>query len=212
MEVCGDALSCGFSQQQYRPLGNMRLSGFDALKDQEITLAATEVLWDGDWTGNEERWILPGFVDAHRHLPHGYEPHDPRDLGAERTAALAAARLQGISNVVDMGVGVLEPWEERPTWLRTALRGIEGATDQPASSPFAAVATNVEDCVRGVEKVAEAGADHVKIFATGTGRYSKDLAVKPKMTKEQIFAAVETATSHDLAVAAHCHGGRALWT
>lgn len=191
--------------QDARLLGPMTLRAISALTGDQVTLPAREVRSAPGWTPGEELWALPGFLDAHRHLPHGLAD-DGAGVRAQRDEAAAATRAQGVSAVVDMGVEVLEPWPDRPAWVRTALRGIQGPSEGPASR-FAATASGPRECGELVHRTADAGADLIKIFASGTGKHTREIACEQKLTDDMIAAVTREAGARGLAVAAHCQGG-----
>lgn len=191
-----------------RFLGPIAISGYSALTGTELTLAAAEVSCTGDWIPGGPVWILPGFMDAHRHFPHGPTKQPTQSLRRQRYDSVSTARSEGVSRVVDMGVGLLEPWFDRPTWVRTALRGIDGRSGNP--NPFAATATSPAECGELVAETAEAGADFVKIFATGTGKYSREVACEQHLSEKMIAAAAEAARAYGLGITAHCQGGPAV--
>lgn len=153
-------------------------------------------------------FVLPGYRDSHRHLPHGWKAEAGRALQAARDSAVSAAEAEGLAAVVDMGLGVIQRWPSRPTWITTAVAGLRDAENR---DPVGFGIPVVDDMVDRVHRVASLGAGVIKIFATGSGRRPRRGARQRRMAQSQIAGAVATADQYGLPVVAHCHGGPALW-
>ncbi len=72
------------------------------------------------------------------------------------------------------------------------------------------VVNSVDDVRRAVRRVLHAGADLVKLIATGAVMTSGGVPGAPELTEAQIRAAVEEASLYGADVAAHCHGAEGI--
>lgn len=154
-------------------------------------------------------WAMPGYLDAHRHLPHGFRAEAFGDRIAERTAAYGQVVLEGVDTVFDMGVSPPMPWRDRPDAVSSAVCGIDGPTGLPATS-LAVVARTADECRRLVGTAVDDGAGFIKLFASGTGKFDEAVATRQKMDDVLIAATVDEARRHGLRTVAHCMGGPAL--
>lgn len=161
---------------------------------------------------------MPGLIDAHVHMvldpnrssPPG--PDEPGDAGAMRARATQMVR-SGITSARDLGGG---------GWLEIALRDaiargeVPGprllCAGQPVTCPgghchfWGGEAADLAGAVRVIDRQRAHGVDLIKVMATG-GRFtrgSKPLA--PQFETALLTDIVDYARSHDLLVAAHCHG------
>jgi imidazolonepropionase-like amidohydrolase len=72
------------------------------------------------------------------------------------------------------------------------------------------VVNSVDDVRRAVRRVLHAGADLVKLIATGAVMTSGGVPGAPELSEAQIRAAVEEASLYGADVAAHCHGAEGI--
>lgn len=145
-------------------------------------------------------WAISGFRDSHVHL-----------LGNARQRHRDALRRisAGVVELRDMGGPALVKWTKRPFGVTSAIRGIaSGASSTPHD--FALRLRGPLAIARAIRENARAGADFVKIFATGSGLQSRTEAIAPLLTRQELSAACQTALECGLTVIAHCHGGPAL--
>ena len=157
----------------------------------------------------DARWVVPALSDAHRHLPHPYDRLPAKGVPDARAVELARLASAGVLSVTDMGVADIAPWPSRPSGVRTAICGIEG----PSPWPRPAFGVVVNDRHAGealVDRLVAAGADHIKIFATASGRLPKADALQGTIDLDALSAIQGRATSHGLPTAIHCHGGPML--
>lgn len=152
-------------------------------------------------------FVLPGYLDSHRHLPHGWKAEAGPALRSAREHAASDAEAEGVASALDMGVGVVEPWPSRPPWVTTAIAGLR---DSGNRDPIGFGIPVTDDISDHVHRLASLGASLVKIFVTGSGRRPRRGARVRRMSQRQIAAAVTTARGYGLPVVAHCHGGPAL--
>jgi Xaa-Pro aminopeptidase len=156
-------------------------------------------------------WAIPGYFDAHRHLP----PEGSSALSARmavstaRIRAIEDAARDGIWGIRDMGVAMLAPWPVRSGLVATAIRGVAGVNCDFAR-PFAVAGQDPRQIRRLVNENHDAGAHFIKIFTNGSGYLRQSEALEMTMTAEAIRAAVDIARARGMSVAAHCHGGDAF--
>jgi imidazolonepropionase-like amidohydrolase len=87
------------------------------------------------------------------------------------------------------------------------------APDVDAVVPYdlrVGVVNSVDDVRRAVRRVLHAGADLVKLIATGAVMTSGGVPGAPELSEAQIHAAVEEASLYGADVAAHCHGAEGI--
>jgi imidazolonepropionase-like amidohydrolase len=179
--------------------------------------------------GSDERVVdcagataIPGLIDAHVHMeldpergqpPGPGEPRDPARLD-ERAAAMVGA---GITTARDLGGGV---WAELA--LRDRIRRGERVgprllcAGQPITTPdghchfWGGGAGDLTDALKVLERQVRQGSDLIKVMASGGmfTRGSDPAAAQFDVTT--LTAIVAAARAHDLPVAAHCHGTRAI--
>ncbi len=161
---------------------------------------------------------LPGLMDAHVHMvldpsrkdPPGPEEHGDPQAMRERAAMMVRA---GITTARDLGGG---------GWLELDLRDAiaRGETPGPrllcSGQPVTSVGGHCHfwggeaadlDAARGViDRQQARGVDLIKVMATG-GRFTKGSKPgAPQFPSETLAEIVAYAGTHELPVAAHCHG------
>lgn len=156
-----------------------------------------------------EAWIVPGLVDAHRHLPHSHTPTSGSAIARARDELVRALGEKGVLGVTDMGAADVTPWPDRPPGVRSAICGLEGPSRWPRPS-FAMLADTPAAAEGAVATLAEAGATHTKIFATASGRLPRQDAISATISPAAFRAAMRRADELRLATAVHCHGGPTL--
>ncbi len=184
------------------------------------------------------RTVLPGLIDCHVHLDHEHSEDDlaieVRREPAEQAyyaAAYAKATLRaGFTTVRDLGGNGVN------LALRNAIAkglvpgprvicagtpiGSTGSHMDPTNGynatfrtglePAAGVADGADAVRRAVRRQIQAGADVIKVAATGgVLSYVKD-GSKPQFTQTELEAAVQTAQDYGLRVAAHAHGAEGI--
>jgi imidazolonepropionase-like amidohydrolase len=199
-----------------------RITSIESVEGRPAPLDAIDV--DG-------RTLLPGLVDAHAHVlsdtgrSPGFGPPPPLHGEEPRADALrwfvlaksARAFLAGgITTVRDVG----SPDDEAIT-LREAIR--LGLTAGPlilscgrivsATSPGGRIfGTMYEDADgpwemrRAVRRQLRAGADYIKVMATGARSVEREDPEPAQMTAEELAAAVDEAHRMGVRVAAHAEG------
>jgi imidazolonepropionase-like amidohydrolase len=157
-------------------------------------------------------------MDAHVHMelnPEHREPPKQTDPGQrpqmlERAAAMVRA---GITTARDLGGGA---------WLEFELRDRINAGEvigprllcagQPITSPrghchfWGGEAADIDAAKAVLARQVAHGADLIKVMATGGRMTRGSTPLAPQFDLETLAAIVATANSHQLSVAAHCHG------
>jgi imidazolonepropionase-like amidohydrolase len=182
------------------------------------------------------RMVLPGLIDCHAHLigelddGQGYASLVTRSSAQEALTGVTNARatlLAGFTTVRDVGtfhafvdLALREAIQEgRLVGPRMICAGayvtcpggggdITGLPpDVPVPSELRMGVSTGPDQVRAnVKRIFDAGADFIKVIATGAVLTSGTNPGEPELTEEEIRAAVEEAEARGTHVAAHAHG------
>jgi imidazolonepropionase-like amidohydrolase len=182
------------------------------------------------------RTVLPGLIDSHAHLVgeidsgQGYASLVNRSSAQEALTGVTNARdtlLAGFTTVRDVGtfhafvdVALREAIDEgRITGPRMMCAGAYvtcpgGGGDitglplevQVPSELRMGVSSGPDEVRANVRRIFEAGADFIKVIATGAVLTSGTDPGEPELTEEEIRAAVEEAEARGSHVAAHAHG------
>lgn len=166
------------------------------------------------------RPVLPGLIDAHTHLTHGY-PASVEDREAAQGVrapfqALRALRA-GITAVRELG-----SYRQVDIALRDAIRAgrvlgprmlcagtyltITGGHGHPKGRP----ADGPAEVRRAVREQFLAGADLIKVMCSGGAARSDESADASQFTLEEISAIVDEAALARRRVAAHAHPARSI--
>jgi imidazolonepropionase-like amidohydrolase len=148
-------------------------------------------------------WLTPGIVDAHTHLGWGrFEAADRPPPGAEPdgTARRAAATLAaGVTAVRDAG-GLAT----RPAWPAPRVQlsvDILGAADAAGGT------RHLRDRVR---RLVDAGADWIKVAATGGVGAPPDRVLDPALNRSALAVVAGAAEATGTPVMVHAWGGVAV--
>jgi imidazolonepropionase-like amidohydrolase len=182
------------------------------------------------------RTVLPGLIDSHAHLVgeidsgQGYASLVNRSSAQEALTGVTNARdtlLAGFTTVRDVGtfhafvdVALREAIDEgRISGPRMMCAGAYvtcpgGGGDitglplevQVPSELRMGVSSGPDEVRANVRRIFEAGADFIKVIATGAVLTSGTDPGEPELTEEEIRAAVEEAEARGSHVAAHAHG------
>ena len=175
---------------------------------------------NADWVDLSGKWLLPGLIDAHIHVCYnGAESvfallERPRDaLVLEAVDIVRRILSHGTTTVRDIGG---EKYIEMS--LRNAIEAgfIQGPRMKTSGrvismtgghAHFIAREADGPDEVRkAAREQIKAGADTVKLMATGGSATPGQDIMASQFTVDEIKAAVETAHMMGRTVAAHCHG------
>src|SRR5579871_901354 len=171
------------------------------------------------------RWtVLPGLIDAHDHLC--FDWTDPKDLLSREPDTWST--LRGAANcrrILHAGITTLRVMGEKnhlDLQLRHAVStGLVEGPDLLVSGKSLTTAGGVQSWfpdneVDGVAEIREhirrqanAGADLIKMFATGSTATRAVDPLAPCFSHDEIVAAVDESRRLGLPLAAHCHGGPA---
>lgn len=183
-----------------------------------------------------DKTVLPGLIDAHVHLTGKHD--DPFYLGFVDTDAYAVATglynaeltlEAGFTTVRDLGANpesiyavrrsIAEGMHPGPRIVAagTSVSIIGGHGDISGVRPdiVAAVSggntcTGPVECAERVREFSRAGADLIKITATGGVLSQQGRGLEAHFTDPEMEAIVSTARSLGLKVAAHAHGARGV--
>lgn len=208
------ALSDGVDSEN----GYVRLEGqlIDGLGGGEVLPGEGEEVFD---CGG--RTLLPGIIDLHTHIS-GLTDFAPRDTEEPMQLFIAASRTAqryldyGVTTIRDAGAclrvnnyvrdGINEGIMDGPNIFSCGY--ILAPVDKRRSQPLYEIdhIANGADGFRGAsrEELA-AGADYIKIYASGSALNKNGVPTAPIMREEEIAACVEIAEMKGSFVAAHAH-------
>jgi imidazolonepropionase-like amidohydrolase len=182
------------------------------------------------------RTVLPGLIDSHSHLigemdeGQGYAYLVNRSAAQEALTGVTNARatlLGGFTTVRDVGtfnafvdLALREAIEEGriagPRMMCagafvTCPGGGGDITGLPPGVPVPSelrvgVSSGADQVRANVRRILDAGADFIKVIATGAILTAGTNPGEPELTEEEIRAAVEEAEARGSHVAAHAHG------
>jgi imidazolonepropionase-like amidohydrolase len=167
--------------------------------------------------------LMPGLINAHVHITFAATPTLLDDYFRERDAGLgtlmerakenlAQAVRVGCTTVRDLGTlndivfaardGVRNGSIDGPDIVAAG----EGITSHGGHCYFFGIEAEGTDAVRAaVLRQYDAGADVIKIFATGGNLTPGTDPFAPQFSQDELAAAVEEARTHDLPVSSHAH-------
>jgi imidazolonepropionase-like amidohydrolase len=202
----------------------------------EDVLPVSEIASGAHTIDLSDRTVLPGLIDCHAHLigemddGQGYASLVNRSSAQEAltgvTNALATLR-GGVTTVRDVGtfyafvdLALREAIEDGriagPRMMCagayvTCPGGGGDITGLPPDVPVpdelrVGVSSGAEEVRGNVRRIFDAGADFIKVLATGAVLTSGTNPGEPELTEDEIRAAVEEAEARGTHVAAHAHG------
>jgi imidazolonepropionase-like amidohydrolase len=153
------------------------------------------------------RWLLPGYIDAHAHVPDMaaarrallFGTTTLRDLGVNHFADIGIRELNH-AGVVDLPDIVAAGYHVRPHPAE------EFFLDFPKLHDLMAGVQGPENVRRMVRAQAERGVNVIKIMATERAGLPDTDPRKRVFNDEELSAAVDEARKAGLGVAAHAHG------
>jgi imidazolonepropionase-like amidohydrolase len=162
--------------------------------------------------------LLPGLIDGHVHLELNPDDAKPPDRTRPEVVPLMAERAEkmvcaGITTARDLGGGA---WYELA--LRDAINACEQVgprlicSGQPITSPqghchfWGGQAASLADAQDVLQRQIAHGVDLIKVMATGGRLTAGSEPTDAQFSQADLAAIVGTAHSHNLPVAAHCHG------
>lgn len=171
-----------------------------------------------------DRFVMPGFVDAHSHIsivpgagdqigqlrqaPVPQALRTTANLRRDLAAGTTTMRVMAEENFLDVQVrDAIDAGVIPGPRLLCATRGITASNGHGrAHTAF----DGVDEIRRGVRENFQHGADHVKLFATGGVSSANTTLESSVYSREEIRAAVEEAHRVGKYAAAHAHGGLGL--
>ena len=166
--------------------------------------------------------LMPGLIDVHVHLTFSATETVVEDYLADSTEmhlmrAVENARralFAGITTVRECGgrnaeVFALREASQRGIILapRIIAAGASITTTGGHCWFFGLEADNEDDLRRAVRQQVKAGADFIKVMATGGGLTPRTNPAAPQYAQQHMLAIVEEATRlGNLRISAHCHG------
>ncbi len=200
--------------------------------DSRIVEIGVDLGGDGtiDITG---RTILPGLIDCHSHVAYSDMPGAEEAMSRSATynafqaiAGLHATLAAGVTSVRDAGgadAGLRRAVEEGllpgPRMLVSLMQLSPSAGPYDARTPSGRntwidlpgiprpVADGVDGVRAKVREYVQAGADVIKVFATGNFSMPRGGARRQLFRDEELQAIVDEARAQGLRVMAHAHGG-----
>lgn len=207
---------------------------FDAVKGQ---ITAIGDALEGDHAVDAtDAIVMPGLIDAHAH-PSFPEAFGTLDEEVEKAASYHTLRaLAGLRATLEGGVTTVRDAAGADAGLRRAIA--EGLVPgprlllslsqlSPSAGPYdgrtvsgldtwvprpgipSPVADGVDGVRAKVREYVQAGADVIKIFASGHFSMPRDGARRPMFTDDELQAIVDEATRQGVKVMAHAHGSKA---
>jgi len=171
-----------------------------------------------------DRFVMPGFVDAHSHIsivpgagdqigqlrqaPVPQALRATANLRRDLAAGTTTMRVMAEESFLDVQVrDAIDAGVIPGPRLLCATRGITASNGHGrAHTAF----DGVDEIRRGVRENFQHGADHVKLFATGGVSSSNTTLQSSVYSREEIRSAVEEALRVGKYAAAHAHGGLGL--
>ncbi|TCC43928.1 amidohydrolase family protein [Kribbella capetownensis] len=202
-----------------RTFDGERFSGPGVVLVEDGKIAGVAATVPSDWQVQEVPGgtILPGLIDAHVHLCADSGPGaldrlpqtSEGDLAATIEQSLRIHLAAGVTTVRDLG-------DHNDAVLSWRARGVAGLPHVVAAgAPITSVgghcwylggeAAGVEQLEAAVRVRAEAGADVIKIMASGGAMTPGSDTMSPQFTGDELRAAVNQAHDLGLPITAHAH-------
>ena len=179
------------------------------------------------------KFVLPGFIDAHVHLATDYDMNNPHewlsqydeDLAFESIPYLKKTIEAGFTTVRDMGgkykliIAIQNAIQNdliigpRIIAATSPISTIGGPLDINGYRPEvlnafetkAIICSGADDCRKAVRTSVKHGAEFIKVFATGSVLGQTETDVGRILTDDELYSIVETSKMLGKKVAAHAH-------
>jgi len=157
------------------------------------------------------RWLMPGVVDCHSHITWNDFHTEDRESATESDRR--AATLTALDSTLAAGVTSLRDAGGADAALRDAVNA--GAIPGPRMQASIAIIDNAEQVGpegvrRRVRDVLDAGADWIKLLATGGVMAPEGSDLESAFSGEEFRVAVHEASSAGARVMVHAWGGPAI--
>jgi imidazolonepropionase-like amidohydrolase len=161
------------------------------------------------------KFVLPGLIDAHTHMSHGYDGVVTDSEGSQGVRASAAAirvLRTGITTIREVGC-----YRRVDIALRNAInRGLVPGPRMLCAGQYLAITgghghpkgracDGVDEVRKGAREQLLAGADFIKMMCSGGAARSDESAQAVQFTADEIRAAAEEAAFAGKALAVHAH-------
>lgn len=167
-----------------------------------------------------DRALVPGLIDAHTHLTHGYESVvGDREAAQGVRASFQALRAlrTGLTTVRELGsyrnvdVALRDAIQAgRALGPRMLCAGAYLAITGGHGHPKGRETNGVDECRRAVREQALAGVDLIKVMCSGGAARADESADASQFTAGEIEAIVDEAALGGRKVAAHAHPTRSI--
>lgn len=218
-----DALAFTGSGDAPRRLDVAVRGGVIAELGERLELQVGDELVDG-----RDRTLIPGLIDCHTHVAYG-GTESGGEISTDEPVARATANLRGylaigITAVRDAGGlapitrdAALAELRAEPRVLTSLFQlsppdGPYGVMDEEELAQLRAhgipnpVASGAQGLRQKVAQYVDAGAEVIKIFATGHFAMENDGARRSMFSREELAAIVDEASRRGVRVMAHAHG------
>ncbi len=200
-----------------------------AVRDGYVCPAGSTVI------DQRQRYVLPGLIDSHVHLLFEIGPTTRLDMATRSDAQLAfdgavnarKTLMAGFTTVADLGAGtgveaifalreaiasgvvpgprlLVAGQSITPTGGHSDVHGYRDEILHALARP--SVCNGPYDCRRAVREQVKAGADLIKVTATGGVLSNTSAGLRQQMFDDELAAIADTAHALGRKVAAHAHG------
>lgn len=196
--------------------------GFVEVQDGKITAVSAVPAADGTADFDAQgRTLLPGLIEAHTHVGMSRSAANDMDQLSQAIKKVKRYLDYGFTTVRDCG-----SIHGAALYLRGLIR--DGAVEGPSliacghilyPSVMAApgierygvrMSDGVDEYLKHAREEAAAGADFLKIYASGSAALPTGVPKHPIMLDEEIGIVVKTANMNGMYVSAHCHADEAI--
>lgn len=150
--------------------------------------------------------VMPGMIDVHVHIGNHFEAATDHIPGPDSDESPAEIALYGVENAYHTLMAGFTTVQSMGSPTDIPLRDAIARENLPASRVLTSIRWisdgTPEELRQQVREVASAGADLIKLFASGSLR----IGAPPTMTQEQLDAACDEARRLGLRTAVHAHG------
>ncbi|MFC1799140.1 amidohydrolase family protein [Thermodesulfobacteriota bacterium] len=164
-------------------------------------------------------WVLPGFINCHVHFSLNASPHPMNDMVKTDSYTLAIQGAQiakqmlkaGITTVRDMGSKHFEVLSLRNSINQGSISGprivAPGQALLMTGGHFSGLEVNgVSACLAGARSQLHAGADFIKVMATGGLGKPDEIPGAQELTFDELKACFDVARMAGKKSGAHAHG------